>query len=65
MLGQDQEAGHIRETFFAVSLFKQDVLRFCQGIPWAGNSWPEKDFEVMLIGQKNPEARSIHMLGWY
>jgi len=33
MLGQDQEAGHVRETFVSVSLFKQDVLRFCQEIP--------------------------------
>lgn len=52
MLGQDQKAGHIREAFVSVSLFKQDVLRFCQGISWAGNSWLEKDFEFMLIGQK-------------
>lgn len=52
MLGQDYEAGHVRETVISVSLFKRDVLRFCQGIPWAGKSWPEKDFEVMLVGQK-------------
>lgn len=31
LLGQDQEAGHLKETFVSVSVLKQDVLRLCQG----------------------------------